>query len=124
MNKEEKQAIEYLKRHIIPVYARKGNIEYMLNNVILNLIDKQQKKIEENKKFIQELIETNHNWVDENVKKAEVIDKMAYYIAKKEVEEVNKQTIRIKELWNKVTPEKPIWDLIKEYFFKEIENEN
>lgn len=45
MNEEEKQAIEYLERHIMP-YCREGNIKFMLNDVILNLISKQQKEIE------------------------------------------------------------------------------
>ena len=44
---EEKKAIEYLKRHIIPCYGRKGTIEFMLNDIVLNLIEKQQKEIEE-----------------------------------------------------------------------------
>lgn len=45
MNEEEKKAIEYLKRHIIPYYGNKGRIEFMLNDTILNLIEKQQKEI-------------------------------------------------------------------------------
>lgn len=47
MSDEEKQAIEYLKRHIIPCYGRKGTIEFMLNDIVLNLIEKQQKTIDE-----------------------------------------------------------------------------
>lgn len=47
MSDEEKKAIEYLKRHIIPCYGRKGTIEFMLNDIVLNLIEKQQKEIEE-----------------------------------------------------------------------------
>lgn len=49
MSEEEKKAIEYLKRHIIPVYGKKGNIEYMLNDVLLNLIEKQQKELNKEK---------------------------------------------------------------------------
>ena len=46
MNEEEKEAIEYLERHLLP-YCREGNIKFMLNDVILNLIKKQQKVIDE-----------------------------------------------------------------------------
>ena len=47
LSDEEKQAIEYLKRHIIPCYGRKGTIEFILNDTLLNLIEKQSKEIEE-----------------------------------------------------------------------------
>ena len=47
MTDEEKKAIEYLKQHIIPVYGKKGQIEYFLNNIVLNIIEKQSKEIEE-----------------------------------------------------------------------------
>ena len=47
MSEEEKKAIEYLKRHILPCYGSKGGIEFMLNDIILNLIEKQSKEIEE-----------------------------------------------------------------------------
>ena len=46
LSDEEKKAIEYLKRHIIPYYEKKGTIEFMLNDTILNLIEKQKKYIE------------------------------------------------------------------------------
>ena len=45
MNEEEKEAIEYLERHLLP-YCREGKIKFMLNDIILNLIKKQQKEIE------------------------------------------------------------------------------
>lgn len=51
MTDEEKKAIEYLKRHIIPCYERKGTIEFMLNDIVLNIIEKQQKEIEELKEM-------------------------------------------------------------------------
>ena len=57
MSDEEKEAIEYLKRHIIPVYGKKGQIEYFLNDIVLNLIEKQQKEIEELKEH--QIIFTN-----------------------------------------------------------------
>ncbi len=47
LSDEEKKTIEYLKHHIIPVYGKKGRIEYLLNDVVLNLIEKQSKEIEE-----------------------------------------------------------------------------
>ncbi len=58
LSDEEKKAIEYLKRHIIPCYGRKGTIEFMLNDTLLNLIEKQSKEIEE-------LKENNKNLEDE-----------------------------------------------------------
>ena len=60
LSDEEKQAIEYLKRHIIPCYGRKGTIEFMLNDTILNLIEKQSKEIEENKKYIVQLTDEQY----------------------------------------------------------------
>ena len=53
LSDEEKKAIEYLKRHIIPCYGRKGTIEFMLNDIVLNLIEKQQKEIESLKEKIK-----------------------------------------------------------------------
>lgn len=43
---EEKKAIEYLKKHIMPYGNKKGNIEFLINDVLLNLIEKKQKEIE------------------------------------------------------------------------------
>lgn len=57
LSDEETQAIEYLKRHIIPYYGRKGTIEFMLNDTLLNLIEKQQKEIEELKRENKEIRE-------------------------------------------------------------------
>lgn len=51
MTEEEKKAIEYLKRHIIPCYENKGRIEFMLNDTLLNLIEKLQKEKNELYKF-------------------------------------------------------------------------
>lgn len=59
MSDEEKKAIEYLKRHIIPCYGRKGTIEFMLNDIVLNLIEKQSKEIEELKQIKSKLDEKN-----------------------------------------------------------------
>ena len=55
MDEEEKKAIEYIKRHIIPYYGNKGRIEFMLNDIILNLIKKQQKEIDKQNKLIDEM---------------------------------------------------------------------
>ena len=46
MSEEEKKAIKFLKKHIIPYYEYEDKIEFMLNDVVLNLIEKQQKEIE------------------------------------------------------------------------------
>lgn len=53
LSDEEKQVIEYLKRRIITCYGRKGTIEFMLNDTLLNLIQKKQKEIEELKEKIK-----------------------------------------------------------------------
>lgn len=52
MNEEEKEAIKYLKKHIIPYNNINGNLEFLVNDVLLNLIDKLQK---ENKELKEEL---------------------------------------------------------------------
>lgn len=46
MSEDEKMAIDYLQTHIIP-YLKNGNIKFLVNEVILNLIEKQGKKIDE-----------------------------------------------------------------------------
>ena len=88
MSEEEKKAIEYLKRHILPYYGSKGKIEFMLNDIILNLIEKQQKEIEE-------LKEKNGVLQNELNKKIEALDKVMNnpdYISK------NKIKAKIKDL--------------------------
>lgn len=63
LSEEEKQAIEYLKRHIIPCYGKKGIIEFMLNDTLLNLIEKQQEELNKEKeknKIIREKIEEKY----------------------------------------------------------------
>lgn len=69
MSEEEKKAIKYLKRHIIPVYGKNGNIEYMLNDVLLNLIEKLQKEIEIWK-------ETENDYEHELARKDEKIEEL------------------------------------------------
>ena len=75
VSEEEKKAIEYLKRHIMPYENEDGNIEFLINDVLLNLIDKQQKEIEilNTMKPLQELIDTNviiadysHNYISKD----------------------------------------------------------
>lgn len=46
MTEEEKEAIKYLKKHIIPYNNINGNIEFLVNDVLLNLIEKLQKAID------------------------------------------------------------------------------
>ena len=70
MTEEEKKAIEYLKRYIMPVYGRKGNIEYMLNDVLLNLIEKQQKKLEKEKEKNKKVID----YIEKNKEKFKNLD--------------------------------------------------
>ena len=64
LSNEEKQAIEYLKRHIIPCYGRKGTIEFMLNDTLINLIEKQSKEIEELKEEKENLLDALNNSID------------------------------------------------------------
>ena len=59
MNEEEKKAIEYLKKHIMPYGNKKGNIEFLINDVLLNLIDKQQKELKKLKEIEQAHKEEN-----------------------------------------------------------------
>lgn len=71
LSDEEKQVIEYLKRHIIPCYGRKGTIEFMLNDTLLNLIEKQSKEIEELTLDLEEMTKSNNhkkeNWVHKSI---------------------------------------------------------
>ena len=83
LSDEEKKAIEYLKRHILPYYGSKGRIEFMLNDIILNLIEKQSKEIEEYKKLLDDRLwnehiskETNNKWKDKIKTKIEEYNKM------------------------------------------------
>lgn len=100
LSDEEKQAIEYLKRHIIPCYGRKGTIEFMLNDTLLNLIEKQQKEIEELKEENKEIREWKYvidNPIDlQKLSELDVIkifDKsyIAKDIIKAKIEEYKKQ---------------------------------
>ena len=81
MSNEEKKAIEYLKRHIMPYENEDGNIEFLINDVLLHLIEKQQKEIEE-----------------KNV----AINKMSKDISRqlKEIERLNFENHMLKK-WNK-----------------------
>ena len=90
LSDEEKKAIEYLKRHIIPCYGRKGTIEFMLNDIVLNLIEKQQKEIEEldrNLKFDDLLTPYGKNedmmWT-EIIKQHNKINEIIRYIKRKD----------------------------------------
>ena len=77
MTDEEKKAIEYLKRHIIPCYGRKGTIEFMLNDTLLNLIEKQSKEIEEYKKQLDlDYVKNNYTSNDKIKAKIEVLEKL------------------------------------------------
>ena len=79
MSDEEIKAIEYLKRHIIPCYGRKGTIEFMLNDIVLNLIEKQSKEIEE-------LKDKNKKLEDEEIKiRAKFILSLDNYIGKDKI---------------------------------------
>lgn len=91
MSEEEIEAIEYLKNHIIPYYGSKGKIEFLLNDIILNIINKQIEEIEELKK---------HKEHEQEYQNGEVFSaKQMYYI---EENYIDKDKIRekIKELEN------------------------
>ena len=57
MSEEEKEAIKYLKKHIIPYNNINGNLEFLVNDVLLNLIEKLQKENEELEKTIDLIID-------------------------------------------------------------------
>lgn len=71
LSEEEKKAIKYLKRHIMPYENEDGNFEFLINDILLNLIIKQQNKIEAqemehqyDQKMIDDLKgEMVHNWL-------------------------------------------------------------
>jgi formyltetrahydrofolate synthetase len=46
MSEEEQKAIEYLKTYMLPYFGEGKEVEFYLNDVLINLIKKQQKEIE------------------------------------------------------------------------------
>ena len=113
MSEEEKEAIEQLKscrEYIInhrDSVNKANDIEFYLGTA-LNLIDKQQKEIEELKQVIQSKnkeikLMKNTNLVEEHDKALKVIDKMANWIENRTLGWCKEQII--------------------EQFYKEIENE-
>jgi hypothetical protein len=46
MSEEEQKAIEYLKTYMLPYFGEGKEVEFYLNDVLINLIEKQQKEIE------------------------------------------------------------------------------
>lgn len=105
LSEEEKKAIEYLKRHIMPVYGRKGNIEYMLNDVLLNLIEKQQKELEQEKEknkelFLQykilevEKVRYNIFYLESDISQTPDTA-MVYYSMKKHLETLKEEKIKL-----------------------------
>lgn len=99
MTDEEKKAIEYLKIHILPYYGKKGVIEFMLNDILLNLIKKQSKEIEE---LSDKLIEKICKGVEE-----EILEEYRQTIIRKDKE--------IEELKDKYSDEKIRNTVIKRY---------
>lgn len=69
MNEEEKQAMEFLKTHIIPLY-KEGKIELLVNETILNLIEKQENKynrlLDAYEKRVSEIINYEENSISIN----------------------------------------------------------
>ena len=47
MREEEKEAIKYLETHIIPYLDRIGNVKFLVNDIVLNYIEKLQKENKE-----------------------------------------------------------------------------
>lgn len=98
VSEQEKEAIKYLKKHIIPYNNINGNLEFLVNDVLLNLIEKQQK----------------------------VIDLMAEMLVKLDNEFEDGDCFILREFsdidrclcWDKCTT------CVKEYFYKKVEEEN
>lgn len=69
MSEEEKQAIEFLENHIIPYYD-KSRMKFMVNDVILNLIEKQENKynrlLDAYEKRVSEIINYEENSISIN----------------------------------------------------------
>lgn len=49
MSEEEQKAIEYLEKHVMPYTNKKGKVEFLVNDVILDLIKRLQDEITENR---------------------------------------------------------------------------
>ena len=115
MNEEEKQAIEYLERHILP-YCREGNIKFMLNDVILNLIKKQQKEIEDLKEKNKKLQDKGKELIFE---KQELTSALLDSIPKDKIIKLIKEKMRgeINKSWRNTEQRKCqlyAYDILKE----------
>jgi predicted nucleic acid-binding Zn-ribbon protein len=82
MSEEEQKAIEYLKTYMLPYFGEGKEIEFYLNEVLLNLIEKQQKEIETWK-------ETENDYEHELARKDEKIEKQ-----QKEIKELKEELQR------------------------------
>lgn len=49
MSEEERKAIEYLEKHVMPYTNKKGKVDFLINDVLLDLIKRLQDEITENR---------------------------------------------------------------------------
>lgn len=49
MSEEERKAIEYLEKHVMPYTNKGGKVDFLINDVILDLIKRLQDEITENR---------------------------------------------------------------------------
>ena len=49
MSEEERKAIEYLEKHLMPYTNKGGKVDFLINDVILDLIKRLQDEITENR---------------------------------------------------------------------------
>lgn len=49
MSEEERKAIEYLEKHLMPYTNKEGKVEFLVNDTILDLIKRLQDEITENR---------------------------------------------------------------------------
>ena len=84
--------IEYFKKHIIPYHDEKGNIKFLVNDVVTDVINKQQKEIEEKTTTIMAGAEKVKQLEKEIEEKAITIMTGIYKIKRleKELEKCNK----------------------------------
>lgn len=49
MSEEERKAIEYLEKHVMPYTNKKGKVDFLINDVLLGLFKRLQDEITENR---------------------------------------------------------------------------
>jgi len=66
MSEEEKKAIKFLEKHIIPYNNENGVIEFFVDEIVLNLIDRLQEELKQEKEKNNKLVNLFEDLLKEN----------------------------------------------------------